>query len=165
MLPQNTNPVYSRAGSGSDDIREQDFILQAGVQFSIPMASTEQRRMFAKKAAEEIRAIDEVKSKLLTDIAILRQYEEDLASSQIRMKTDLPGFRNVSKRGMKRLQRSGILVTGSIRSRLRLKGVRYCAPLNETRWLTMPVIAGRNLGAILRAQSLYTWLPTESPAP
>jgi hypothetical protein len=77
--------VYSRAGSTSMDFREQDLMLQAGVQISLPMGSTRERQQFATKAAEEIRAIDEIRGKVLSDIAVLRQYEADLKFSETRL--------------------------------------------------------------------------------
>jgi len=78
--------VYSRAGSIGADFREQDLILEAGVQINIPMVSTKQRRQFSIRAAEEIRAIDEIRGKVLSDIAVLRQVEADLEFSETRLR-------------------------------------------------------------------------------
>lgn len=78
--------VYGRAGVGGTDFRDQPFILQAGIQISIPLASTKEKRTYAMKAVEEIRAIDELRSKVLSDIAQLRQHEADLAATDKRLK-------------------------------------------------------------------------------
>ncbi len=78
--------VYGRAGAGGTDFRDQPFVLQAGVQISIPIASTKERRERAQKAVEEIRAIDEIRGKVLSDIAQLRQHEADLEASERRLK-------------------------------------------------------------------------------
>jgi len=50
------------------------------------MVSTKQRHQFAIRAAEEIRAIDEIRGKVLSDIAVLRQVEADLEFSETRLK-------------------------------------------------------------------------------
>lgn len=78
--------VYGRAGVGGTDFRDQPFVLQAGIQISIPLASTKEKRTYAMKAVEEIRAIEELRSKVLLDIAQLRQHEADLAATNKRLK-------------------------------------------------------------------------------
>ena len=53
--------AYGRAGVGGTDFLtgdEQPFTLQAGVQISIPLASTKERREHALKMVEETRAMD-----------------------------------------------------------------------------------------------------------
>ncbi|MEA3276494.1 MAG: hypothetical protein U9Q81_14640 [Pseudomonadota bacterium] len=78
--------VYGRAGAGGTDFRDQPFIVQAGVQLSIPLASTKEKREFAMKAVEETRAMDEIRGKALVEIAELRQNEADLQSTETRLK-------------------------------------------------------------------------------
>jgi hypothetical protein len=77
--------VYGRAGAGGTDFisgEEQPYILQAGVQINIPLASIKERREIAQKAVEETRAIDEVRVKAMADIRVLRQHEADLRLSE-----------------------------------------------------------------------------------
>jgi hypothetical protein len=78
--------VYGKAGAGGTDFRDNPFIVQAGVQISIPLVSTREKRAFAAKAVEETRAIDEVRSKVMLDLAQLRQHEADLAATAKRLK-------------------------------------------------------------------------------
>jgi len=78
--------VYGRAGAGGTDFRDQPFILQAGVQINIPLASTKEKRVHAMKVVEETRTMDEIRGKVLGDIAQLRQHEADLAATNKRLK-------------------------------------------------------------------------------
>ena len=80
--------AYGRAGVGGTDFLSGDdepFVLQAGVQISIPLASTKERREHALKYVEETRAMAEVRSKVLVDIASLRQHEADLGASEVKL--------------------------------------------------------------------------------
>jgi hypothetical protein len=77
--------VYGRAGAGGTDYLSQPVTLQVGMQITIPLASTRERREQALKAVEEIQAIDEVRGKTLADIAQLRQSEADLQATQTRL--------------------------------------------------------------------------------
>ncbi len=80
--------AYGRAGVGGTDFLSGDdepFVLQAGVQISIPLASTKERREHALKYVEETRALAEVRSKVLSDIASLRQHEADLSAAEVRL--------------------------------------------------------------------------------
>jgi hypothetical protein len=77
--------LYGRAGAGGTDYLDNPLTLQAGVQISIPLSSTMEQREFALKAQEEIRAIDQLKSRVLADIAKLREHEADLAAVQRRI--------------------------------------------------------------------------------
>jgi len=83
---QEYTSLYGRAGAGGTDFRDQPFIIQAGIQINIPLASTKERREHAMKAVEETRAMGEVRSKALADIASLRQHEADLEASEVRLK-------------------------------------------------------------------------------
>lgn len=81
--------VYGRAGAGGTDFmsgEEEPFVLQAGVQLNIPLASTRERREQALKAVEEVRAIEEARGKALGDLASLRQQEADLAAVEARLR-------------------------------------------------------------------------------
>lgn len=78
--------LYGRAGAGGTDFESKPFVLQAGVQINIPIASTKEKREFAQRTVEETQAIDQVRGKVLADIAQLRQHEADLAASQARLK-------------------------------------------------------------------------------
>ena len=76
--------LYGRAGTGGTDYRDNSVVLQAGVQIAIPLASIREQREQALKAVEEIRAIDEVRGKVLADIGQLRQQETDLKAAETR---------------------------------------------------------------------------------
>jgi hypothetical protein len=81
--------AYGRAGVGGMDFlsgEDQPFVLQAGVQTSIPLAGTKERREHALKMVEETTAMDELRGKVLADIASLRQHEADLEASETRLK-------------------------------------------------------------------------------
>lgn len=79
--------VYGRAGLGGTDYisgESDPFVLQAGIQISIPLTGTKERREQALKAVEEVQAIETLRGKVLTDIAQLRQQEADLAACEQR---------------------------------------------------------------------------------
>lgn len=79
--------VYGRAGLGGTDYisgESDPFVLQAGIQISIPLTSTKERREHALKAVEEVQAIETLRGKILADIATLRKQEADLAASEQR---------------------------------------------------------------------------------
>ncbi len=78
--------IYGRAGAGGTDFKDDPFVLQAGIQINIPLASTKEKRAYAMKAVEETRTIDEIRAKVLGDIAQLRQHEADLAATNKRLK-------------------------------------------------------------------------------
>lgn len=78
--------IYGKAGLGGTDYQDTGVVLQAGVQISIPLASTRERRDFALKAQEEVRAVDQVKGRVVVDIARLREHEADLAATKRRIK-------------------------------------------------------------------------------
>jgi hypothetical protein len=77
---------YGRAGAGGTDYIDKPITLQAGVQILIPLTSTKERREHAVKAVEETRAMEEVRAKVLADIARLRQHEADLQAAETRLK-------------------------------------------------------------------------------
>jgi len=80
--------VYGRVGAGGTDYLSGDqepFVMQAGVQISIPLTSTKERREYAMRAVEETRAMDEIRAQVLADIAQLRQQEAELAATASRL--------------------------------------------------------------------------------
>jgi len=80
--------IYGRAGAGGTDYLSGDqepFVLQAGIQISIPLTSTKERREYAMRAVEETRAMDEIRAEVLADIALLRQQEADLTATESRL--------------------------------------------------------------------------------
>ena len=86
---QEYTSAYGRAGVGGTDFlsgEDEPFVLQAGIQISIPLAGTKERREHALKMVEETRAMDELRGKVLADIASLRQHEADLDASETRLK-------------------------------------------------------------------------------
>ena len=78
--------IYGKAGAGGTDFNDEPFVLQAGIQINIPLASTNEKRTHAMKVVEETRTIDEIQAKVLGDIAQLRQHEADLAATDKRLK-------------------------------------------------------------------------------
>ena len=80
--------AYGRAGLGGTDFitdSSQPFTLQAGVQISIPLASTKERREHAIKYVEETRAMDELRTTVLGEMGALRQTEADLTAAETRL--------------------------------------------------------------------------------
>lgn len=80
--------AYGRAGLGGTDFisgDSQPYTLQAGVQISIPLASTKERREHAIKYVEETRAMDELRTTVLGEMGGLRQTEADLSASETRL--------------------------------------------------------------------------------
>jgi len=87
-LKEYTN-AYGKAGVGGTDFlsgESEPYTLQAGVQLSIPLASTKERREYAIKYVEETRAMDEVRTAILGEMGSLRQNEADLEASETRLK-------------------------------------------------------------------------------
>jgi hypothetical protein len=78
--------VYGRAGAGGNDFATSGAVLQAGVQISIPLASTKERREHAQKMVEETRALQELQTKALADMGALRQQEADLTAADAKLK-------------------------------------------------------------------------------
>jgi prophage tail gpP-like protein len=78
--------LYARAGGGGNDYQTSGAVLQAGVQISIPLASTKERRERAQKLVEETRAMQELRTKALGDIGTLRQQEADLTAAETKLK-------------------------------------------------------------------------------
>ncbi|MES9902147.1 MAG: hypothetical protein ABW168_05625 [Sedimenticola sp.] len=78
--------IYGKAGAGGTDYQNQPVVLQAGIQIKIPLASTKERQRFAMKAVEETKAINEIQSKVMADLAQLRQHEADQAATAKRLK-------------------------------------------------------------------------------
>lgn len=79
--------VYGRAGLGGTDYISGDsdpLVLQAGIQISIPLTGTKERREQALKAVEEVQAIETLRGKVLADIAQLRRQEADLEACEQR---------------------------------------------------------------------------------
>jgi hypothetical protein len=78
--------VYGRAGAGGNDFQTSGAVLQAGVQITIPLASTKERREHAQKMVEETRSLQELQTKALADMGALRQQEADLTAAEAKLK-------------------------------------------------------------------------------
>jgi hypothetical protein len=83
--------LFARAsqGPGSEASVNDNFITSgstAGVQINIPLFSRKEEREHALKALEEIKAIEEVRAKVLQDLGQLRQHEAELTAVQARLK-------------------------------------------------------------------------------
>ncbi|MBK1695395.1 hypothetical protein CKO09_11700 [Chromatium weissei] len=81
--------LYGRAGAGGTDYlsgESQPLVLQAGVQITIPLTSTKERRDHALKAVEEMRSMDEIQGKIITAMGELRNQESELTASETRLK-------------------------------------------------------------------------------
>ena len=80
--------IYGRAGVGGTDFLSQDeqpFTLQAGLQVNIPLSSRKERREWAAKGIEEVRALDEIRTRVFEDISLLRQHEADLEAAVMKV--------------------------------------------------------------------------------
>lgn len=78
--------AYGRAGVGGNDFTTSGGVLQVGVQITIPLASTKERREHAQKMVEETRALQELQTKALADMGALRQQEADLTAADAKLK-------------------------------------------------------------------------------
>lgn len=78
--------IYARAGGGGTDFQTGGAVLQGGIQLSIPLASTKERRAHAEKLVEETRALQELRAKALADMGALRQHEADLTAAETQLK-------------------------------------------------------------------------------
>jgi len=57
-----------------------------GIQINIPLSSPKERRELAEKALQEATKIDEIRRRVITDLAQLRTHEADLAGAEQRWK-------------------------------------------------------------------------------
>jgi hypothetical protein len=81
--------IYGRAGAGGTDYlsgESQPYTLQAGVQITIPLTSSKERRDHAIKAVDEMRSLNEMQDKIITAMGELRQAEGELTASETRLK-------------------------------------------------------------------------------
>jgi len=86
---QEYTALYGRAGAGGTDYlsgESQPLVLQAGVQITIPLTSTKERRDHAIKAVEEMRSLNEVQDKIITAMGELRSSEGELTACETRLK-------------------------------------------------------------------------------
>ena len=56
-----------------------------GIQISIPLSSLQEQQQLAGKQVELAKAIEQIKTQALQDMAQLRSYEAELAAAEIRM--------------------------------------------------------------------------------
>ena len=81
--------VYARAATGTTslvaDTGETTVTtpVTVGIQVSIPLASPKEQRELAEKLLQEATRLDEIRSKVLQDLAQLRQHEAELAAVQV----------------------------------------------------------------------------------
>ena len=82
---QNTS-LSGRLGFGGTDFRDDPFNVFGGLQINIPLSSIKEEREQALKRVAEAKAVDDMHSKVIQDIAQLRTLEAELAASEVRRK-------------------------------------------------------------------------------
>ncbi len=82
---QNTS-LSGRLGLGGTDFRSDPYTAYGGLQISIPLSSIKEEREQALKLVAEAKEIDDLHTKVILDIAQLRQMESELAASEVRRK-------------------------------------------------------------------------------
>jgi hypothetical protein len=80
--------VYARAATGTSTSVSQagettvSTPMTVGIQVTIPLASPKEQREHAEKRAQELAKLDEVRSRILQDMAQLRQHEANLVAAE-----------------------------------------------------------------------------------
>ncbi|MGZ8212926.1 MAG: hypothetical protein ACXWTP_00290 [Methylosarcina sp.] len=82
---QNTS-LSGRLGFGGTDFRDDPYTAYGGLQISIPLSSIKEEREQALKLVVEAKEMDDLHTKVILDIAQLRQMESELAASEVRRK-------------------------------------------------------------------------------
>ena len=82
---QNTS-LSGRLGFGGTDFRDDPYTVFGGLQINIPLSSIKEEREQALKRVAEAKAVDDMHSKVIQDIAQLRTLEAELAASEVRRK-------------------------------------------------------------------------------
>jgi hypothetical protein len=82
---QNTS-LSGRLGFGGTDFRDDPYTVFGGLQINIPLSSVKEEREQALKVVAEAKAVEDMHSKVIGDIAQLRQMESELAASEVRRK-------------------------------------------------------------------------------
>jgi len=82
---QNTS-LSGRLGFGGTDFRSDPYTVYGGLQISIPLSSIKEDREQALKVVAEAKEIDDLHTKVILDIAQLRQMEAELAASDVKRK-------------------------------------------------------------------------------
>jgi len=82
---QNTS-LSGRLGFGGTDFRDDPYTVFGGLQINIPLSSIKEEREQALKLVSEAKEIDDMHTKVIGDIAQLRQMEAELAASEVRRK-------------------------------------------------------------------------------
>lgn len=78
--------LSGRLGFGGTDFRDDPYTVFGGLQINIPLSSIQEEREQALKLVAEEKALDDMRTRVIQDIASLRQYEADLAASEVRRK-------------------------------------------------------------------------------
>jgi len=82
---QNTS-LSGRLGFGGTDFRSDPYTVYGGLQINIPLSSIKEDREQALKVVAEAKEIDDLHTKVILDIAQLRQMEAELAASDVKRK-------------------------------------------------------------------------------
>jgi hypothetical protein len=82
---QNTS-LSGRLGFGGTDFRDNAYTAYGGLQINIPLSSIKEEREQALKLVAETKAVVEIQTKVIQDIAQLRTFESELAASEVRRK-------------------------------------------------------------------------------
>ena len=78
--------VSGRVGVGGTDFRNDPYTVYGGLQFNIPLSSIKEEREEALKVVAQTKAVAEIQTRVLLDIAQLRTLESELAASEVRRK-------------------------------------------------------------------------------
>lgn len=78
--------LSGRLGFGGTDFRDDPYTVFGGLQINIPLSSIQEEREQALKLVAEEKALDDMRTRVIQDIANLRQYEAELAASEVRRK-------------------------------------------------------------------------------
>ena len=70
-----------------------------GIQINIPLSSPKERRELAEKSLQEATRIDEIRRRVITDLAQLRTHEADLAAAKQRWGKDSLAGRTIAVQG------------------------------------------------------------------
>jgi len=82
---QNTS-LSGRLGFGGTDFRDNTYTAYGGLQINIPLSSIREEREQALKLVAETKAVVEIQTKVIQDIAQLRTFESELEASEVRRK-------------------------------------------------------------------------------
>ncbi len=76
--------LTGRLGFGGTDFRDDPYTVLGGLQINIPLSSIKEEREQAMKLVSEVKAMDDISGKVISDIVKIRTLESELAASEVR---------------------------------------------------------------------------------